>query len=304
MINSLPAWFKQSVPDEKALTVSRLLSEGGVDTVCKQAKCPNTARCFGNHQATFLILGNACSRNCKFCNMREAEFALSEKRPQQPEDAAFRSESSRVSEAVRSLGLNYAVITSVTRDDLPDGGASRFAETIAAIRGLNRNVKVEVLIPDFQGNASSLRCVLEACPDVLAHNIEMVERLYPDLRPMADYRRSLGVLKETKELKPGIITKSSIMLGLGEVMQEVVSAMEDLKKNRCDMLTLGQYLAPSKDHYPVQEFVDIAQFEEYRDIGLSMGLKAVLSGPLVRSSFRARETYEQAIASSEFVARS
>lgn len=193
---------------------------------------------------------------------------------------------------VKILGLDYVVITSVSRDDLVDKGAQVFAETIQSVRHRNKNIKIEVLIPDFQGRAESLKEVLDAAPDCLAHNIETVRRLYAELRPEASYARSLGILRAAKKLKLNIQTKSSIMLGLGETRAEIISTMHELRRSHCDYLTLGQYLAPSENHYPVKRFIDITEFQEYRRMGLSMGFKSVLSGPKVRSSYQAEEVYQ------------
>jgi len=282
MINRLPSWFRQEIPDAAVFEMSGLLSKFNIHTVCRQAGCPNLGRCFKDKKFTFMILGDSCTRNCGFCAVNKGSaLTLDDAEPQ------------RLSRIVKLLGLGYAVITSVTRDDLPDGGAGHFAKCIASIRALNSGIKVEVLIPDFQGKLASLKCVLDSVPQVLAHNIETVSRLYKDLRPQADYRLSLGILDKAKELQPSITTKSSIMLGLGETEEEVASSMEDLREKRCDILTLGQYLAPSPSHYPVREFIDIEQFRKYREIGIRLGFKAVLSGPLVRSSYNAEDIYRE-----------
>ncbi|OGX18669.1 MAG: lipoyl synthase [Omnitrophica WOR_2 bacterium RBG_13_44_8b] len=284
MINRLPRWFKQEIPDEAGLKISGLLSEFGVHTVCRQAQCPNINRCFKDKHCTFMILGKICTRNCGFCNVTKSEgkpIFLDENEP------------FRISRVVETLGLNYVVITSVTRDDMSDGGASHFAKTLKLIQGVNRNIKAEVLIPDFQGKIASLECILQARPFVVGHNLETVSRLYDELRPQADYRRSLNTLGRIKKISPGVLTKSSLMLGFGETKQEVVNALQDLRKQDCDILTLGQYLAPSTEHYPAKEFIDIEQFQEYEKISIGMGFKAVLSGPLVRSSYKAEEVSKE-----------
>jgi len=268
------------------LQVFQLLSQLGVATVCQHAQCPNICRCFLDGQVTFMILGSTCTRQCRFCAVHKSE------QDWLPWDEG---EPLRVREAVRLLNLSYVVITSVTRDDLPEAGAISFALTIEAVRSLNKEIKVEVLVPDFQGKASSLRCVLDAGPSVLAHNLETVERLYEDVRPQADYRLSLRLLRQAKEEYPGILTKSSLMLGLGETREELIAALQDLQKCGCDILTLGQYLAPSKNHYPVQEFVSKDQFKEYEEIAYTCGFRSVMSGPLVRSSYRAQEAYNNSI---------
>jgi lipoic acid synthetase len=264
----LPSWFRQEIPDDKTLNLRHLFSEFAVNTVCQEARCPNLGRCFKDKKVTFMILGDSCTRNCRFCGVNKGgALTLDEDEPQ------------RVSRIVRILDLRYVVITSVTRDDLPDGGAGHFAKCAELIRGIDRGIKVEVLIPDFQGKLASLKCVLDSGPQVLAHNIETASRLYKDLRPQADYRLSLEILGKAKELQPSIITKSSIMLGLGETEGEVISSMEDLRENQC--------------HYPIREFIDIGQFRKYRQIGIILGFKAVLSGPLVRSSYNAEDIYRE-----------
>jgi len=296
--NRLPLWFRQEIPDNNTAKITRLLSEYNVNTVCQKAMCPNINYCFRNQKLTFMILGDACARNCSFCSVG-AVLNLKQNCPQTRDSLRSISEPSlddepyRISQLVKLLGLNYVVITSVSRDDLTDGGASQFARTIELIHGLGKNIKVEVLIPDFQGKILSLECVLKASPFILAHNIETVRCLYSELRPQADYQLSLGLLNKAKEIKPEVYTKSSIMLGLGEAKQEVINAMEDLKKNKCDILTLGQYLAPSVNHYAVKEFITVKQFQEYKDIAVALGFKAVLSGPLVRSSYHAKELSEE-----------
>src|SRR3989338_5610502 len=282
MNKRLPPWFKQELPDDKTLRVSNLLSEFCVDTVCRQAKCPNITYCFKNKKVTFMILGNSCTRNCSFCNVNKAgntNLTIDNDEPK------------RISEVAKILGLDYVVITSVTRDDLNDGGACVFAQTIELIRNVNKHTKIEVLIPDFECRISSLKTLLDAKPDVVAHNIETVKRLSKELRPSSDYQLSLDILSRLKELDPYMFTKSSLLLGLGETEEEVVEAMHDLRENLCDSLTLGQYLAPSVEHYPIKEFVNIEQFQKYRSIGLALGFKSVLSGPLVRTSYRAEEVY-------------
>ncbi|MFH0762803.1 MAG: lipoyl synthase [Candidatus Omnitrophota bacterium] len=278
MKNRLPPWFRQEIPGPQAKELLRLFAESGVHTVCLHAHCPNISDCFKNKRATFMILGSACTRNCGFCAVAKAG---------QKKLTVDEGEPDRVAGVVKRLGLAYAVITSVSRDDLVDKGAGLFAKTIEAVRRVNNSIKIEVLIPDFQGDAASLKQVLDAAPNVLAHNIETVPRLYRNLRPQADYQRSLGILKASKKIRLEIPTKSSIMLGLGEARDEVVGLMRRLRRVNCDYLALGQYLAPSEDHYPVKRFLGLAEFREYRRIGLGLGFKAVLSGPKVRSSYQA-----------------
>ena len=233
-----------------------------------------------------MILGNTCTRNCRFCAVRKSEnvsLGIND------------DESHRISRVVKMLGLKYVVVTSVTRDDLSDGGAAQFAKTIEAIHSIDKNTKVEVLIPDFKGDISSLKTVIAAYPEVIAHNIETVRRLYKTVRPQADYRVSLDVLRRIKEIYPSLTVKSSIILGLGETEEEVVCAMQDLKNTGLDILTLGQYLSPGAQHYPVKEFISSQQFKRYKGIGLALGLKVISSGPLIRSSYQAEEVYKELI---------
>lgn len=284
MKNRLPVWFRQEIPDTHTLAMRHLFSEFDVHTVCQEARCPNLTHCFKNNHLTFIILGDTCTRKCSFCAVGKSNNRYL---------TLDRDEPYRIREIVKRLGLNYVVITSVTRDDLEDGGAGIFTQTIELIRSLNRQIKIEALIPDFGGKITSLKIVLDAQPDLVAHNIETVKRLYKELRPMANYQISLDILNKTKKLKPLIVSKSSIMLGLSETEEEVIETMKDLRFSQCDILTLGQYLAPSENHYPVKEFISPKQFARYKQIGLSLGFKSVLSGPLVRSSYRAEEAYQE-----------
>lgn len=285
--NRLPDWFRQELPQRWELEKARELFLSGINTVCLEAKCPNRSGCLKRGELTFLILGRSCTRSCAFCAVeKSAGRAL-------PLD---KGEPGRVAEAVSRLKLRYAVITSVTRDDLADGGSGAFAETLKLIKGLDAGSKTEVLMPDFKGETKSLRLVLEQQPDVAAHNIETVESLYKRLRPRAAYERSLKVLAAFKKIYSRVITKSSLMLGMGESGLEVRDTMRDLADNGCDILTLGQYLAPSRMHYPVKEFIAPERFAEYKDEALALGFKAVLSGPLVRSSYRAEEVYSEVAA--------
>ncbi len=280
MKDRLPVWFKQEIPDATVRGRMQLLSEFKVNTVCQQAKCPNLSSCFKNLQFTFMILGNICTRNCSFCAVAQSKkntLNLDENEPY------------RISQMAKILNLKFAVITSVTRDDLSDGGAAQFVKTIELIHSIDKDIKIEVLIPDFSGNIASLKAVIDARPSILAHNIETAKRLYKTLRPKASYQASLDILKKTKEISSSLVTKSSLILGLGETEDEVIYTMEDLRCSQCDILTLGQYLAPSDKHYPVKEFISIEQFQRYRRIGLELGFKVVLSGPKVRSSYQAEE---------------
>ena len=283
MINRLPLWFRQNLPGNIALSRMRLLSELKVNTVCSEARCPNFGDCFNNLRLTFMILGDVCTRNCKFCGVEKSKVKLLYFDLDEP---------GRIAGVVEKLGLKYVVLTSVTRDDLEDGGASIFARTIELIHALDKGIKVEVLIPDFKGKVDCIKRVLGAHPQVIAHNIETVKRLYAEIRPKADYGLSLRVLREIKEVSPTSVTKSSLMLGLGEREEEVKLTLQDLRGADCDVITLGQYLAPSQNHYPVQEFISLEKFMHYREMGLALGFKVVLSGPLVRSSYRAEEVYK------------
>jgi len=237
-----------------------------------------------------MILGNTCTRNCRFCGVNSIKKSRDNLRlSQEPPLTVDQNEPYRISQIVKIFNLKFVVITSVSRDDLDDGGAAQFAKTIELIRNIDKNIKIEVLIPDFSGNIASLKTVIDAKPSILAHNIETVRRLYKTLRPKANYQTSLDMLKKSKEINPLLITKSSLILGVGEREDEIIYTMEDLRCSQCDILTLGQYLAPSDRHYPVKEFISIEQFQRYRRIGLRLGFKVVLSGPKVRSSYQAEE---------------
>ena len=283
-MNRLPAWSLQSIPDSATRAFFSSLEPHGVRTVCQEARCPNITQCVSQKEITFLILGAVCTRRCSFCNVEKASGALQPVESREPQ---------RLRDAVKSLGLTYVVITSVTRDDLSDGGARQFAVTLDLLHELSPEIKVEVLIPDFKEDLKSVATIVRAHPDVIAHNIETVRRLYPVVRPQAEYNRSLKVLSFVKEYDPCILTKSSLILGLGETEEEVVAAMGDLRLCGCDILTLGQYLAPSPLHYPVKKFVSLKEFACYRKKGLSLGFKAVLSEPLARSSYKAKELYRE-----------
>ncbi len=277
-----PPWLRVRLPAGGTYQeVNSLLDNLGLHTVCEEARCPNKGECFHSGTATFLILGDVCTRRCRFC-------AVAKGTPQ-PLDW---DEPERVARAVEALGLRYAVITSVTRDDVPDGGAGIFAETIRAIRRRMPACRVEVLVPDFQGSEDALRVVMDAGPDVLNHNLETVPRLYPTARPGADYARSLRLLRQAKALSPTALTKTGLMLGLGETPDEVRAVMADLVSVGCDLLTLGQYLQPSRAHLPVERYVPPEEFAALAREGVAMGLKHVEAGPLVRSSYHAREQIE------------
>jgi lipoic acid synthetase len=277
-----PRWLKKRLPTGPQYEkVKELIGKDRLHTVCQEAKCPNMWECFSQQTATFLIMGSRCTRNCRFCSIAQG--------PAEPPDPA---EPDRVAAAARQMGLSYVVITSVTRDDLTDGGAGFFAKTIEAVHRRIPSAKVEVLIPDFQGNAPALQTVLDAHPDVLNHNIETVPRLYPIVRPQARYRRSLQLLSRVQKYAPGLPIKSGLMLGLGESFEEIRSTLKDLIDAGCRILTLGQYLRPSKAHLPVKRFVPPAEFENWKHTALEMGFTEVASGPFVRSSYHARELYQ------------
>jgi len=284
MTTKLPPWFKQEIPGASALEMMRLIRQCRVETVCREAKCPNTPHCFKKKTATFMVLGKFCTRACAFCAVTKAGGRVLGVDSSEPENIAI---------LAKKLGLGYAVITSVTRDDLCDGGSAHFARVIRAVRESSPEIKIEALIPDFAGNPESLNCLIDAAPSLLAHNLETVERLYPVLRSASDYSRSLKLLNMAKKYKASLITKSSLMLGFGEKEEEVVKAMQDLRGAGCEMLTLGQYLAPSTRHYQVKEFIGLEQFQRYRCLALSMGFRGVSSGPLVRSSFDAHNFYRE-----------
>jgi lipoyl synthase len=283
--DKLPEWFKQGIPTAESLEQMRRISDRGVNTVCVSAKCPNSGKCFNERRLTFMILGSICTRSCRFCAVDKSRDQLVKVDEDEPR---------RIAQIINELGINYAVITSVSRDDLPDGGARQFFLTIQAIRKNCPDVKIEVLIPDFRGQTDSLKILAQAKPDVIGHNLETVNRLYPRLRPEADYRLSLRILASFKEWDDNIVTKSSLMLGFSETWDELVQAINDLKQVGCDILTLGQYLAPSASHEPVREFIKPERFSEYRQVALKIGFKAVLAGPLVRSSYMAEKVFQEA----------
>ena len=288
MTNRLPIWLRQKAPPPSLLAEMKTLFDRlSLHTVCESAECPNQGQCFSQGTATFLILGDTCTRNCSFCAIRKGS-------PLPPDP----TEPKNVAQAVNIMRLKHAVITSVTRDDLTDGGAWHFARTVAAIRQRTPQTSIEVLISDFQGSSSALKLVIDSAPEVINHNVETVPRLYHGIRPGADYQQSLKLLERVKESGPGIATKSGLMLGLGERYDEVVSVMEDLRQVKCNFLTLGQYLQPSTNHYPVCRYVTPEEFEEYKSIAVGMGFTGVASAPLVRSSFNAAEMYRSLVTGS------
>ena len=279
---SKPAWLRRRLPTSPAYSqVRRLISQGQLHTVCQEAQCPNQFECFSARTATFLILGSQCTRTCRFCAVEAG--------PCEPPDL---QEPARVAEAARQMNLRYVVVTSVTRDDLPDGGAGLFATTIRQIRHKIPQAQIEVLIPDFQGERHALETVLRAGPNVLNHNVETVPRLYATVRPEAVYQRSLKLLARASAFKASIPVKSGLMLGLGEAPTEIRRTLEDIHDAGCQMLTLGQYLQPSKRHLPVERFVTPGEFDDWRQAALDIGFAEVVSGPFVRSSYHARELHQ------------
>jgi len=278
-----PAWLRAPAPaGEGYREVKTLVDHLGLHTVCQSASCPNLGDCWNRRTATFLLLGSVCTRHCGFC-------AVSKGRPKPPD----LDEPRRVAEAVAALQLRYAVLTSVTRDDLPDGGAGQFAAAISTIRERVPGCRVEVLVPDFQGSRQALRTVLQAAPDVLNHNLETVPRLYPQVRPGACYDRSLALLEEGCQSRPPVPAKSGLMLGLGESGEEVLAVMLDLRAAGVALLTLGQYLQPSAAHLRVRRFVPPQEFEELACRGRRMGFASVEAGPLVRSSYHAASQHQR-----------
>ena len=277
-----PSWLKRRLPTGASYeNIRAMLRKDRLHTVCQEARCPNIWECFAQQTATFLILGSRCTRNCRFCSVDPG--------PLEPPDP---DEPVRVAEVARQMDLKYVVVTSVTRDDLPDGGSGLFARTIIEIRKQIPNACVEVLIPDFQGSAQALETVLRAKPDVLNHNIETVPRLYPLVRPGADYTRSLELIGRVRTLGFSMPTKSGLMLGFGEDAAEIKRVLHDLLQVNCRMLTIGQYLQPTKKHLAVKRYIAPAEFEKWRDIALEMGFSEVASGPFVRSSYHAKELFQ------------
>ncbi len=273
-----PAWLNKKIDLKVCRALKLLLKDLNLHTICEEAHCPNISECFSKKRATFLILGDICTRNCLFCGVKKG-------RPK-PVDS---EEPERVAEAVYRLSLRHVVITSVTRDDLPDGGAEHFAKTIFSIREKMKNIIIEVLIPDFKGNKRAIKKVIEAKPDIIGHNLETVPRLYSYVRSMANYSRSLEVLKNIKTLTKGIYAKSALMLGLGEREEEVLEVFKALRGVNCDFLSIGQYLPPSLKAFPVKEYIHPNKFNYYKKRALALGFLYVASGPYVRSSYQAEE---------------
>ena len=274
-----PDWLKVDIPGgENYSKLKSLLRDAKLHTICEEAKCPNIAECFGSGTAVFLILGDKCTRGCRYCNVKHGEPS-----------ALDVDEPKNVAESVKQLGLKYVVVTSVTRDDLLDGGASVFAQTVKEIKNLDGSLKVEVLIPDFKGSVDSLKTVVDSCPDVVNHNIEVVESLFPAIRPEGDYNTSLSVLKNIKEINKNMFTKSGFMVGFGEDKDQIVKTMRDLRDVRVDFLTIGQYLQPTKDHVEIKKYYTPYEFNDLKRLGKWLGFKHVESGPLVRSSYHAEK---------------
>ncbi len=276
-----PSWLKVKLPTHSNFFyVSSLIEKKNLHTICQSAKCPNASECWSQKTATFLILGDTCTRDCGFCAVKSGS----------PHSPAL-DEAERVAESVADMDLRYAVITSVTRDDLPDGGASLFIETIAAIRKVSPQTKIEVLVPDFGGNVDILASVIAAGPEVLNHNLEVPETLYPKInRPLENYRRSIKVLQDAKKL--GAVTKSGLMLGLGESEEEIIRTFQDLRNSGCGLLTIGQYLQPSRNNLRVERYYTPAEFTRFKAIAIEIGFEAVESGPLIRSSYHAHQLYD------------
>ena len=287
----MPQWLKDLVGRNKAalrssaaMHAQKSIDKFTLHTVCHAARCPNRGECFNCGGATFMVLGDICTRGCRFC-------AVTKARPLPPDE----NEPARVAQAVKEWGIRYAVLTMPTRDDLTDGGAAHFARVIGAIHALTPEVKVEPLISDLRGDEAALKTVLDARPDVLAHNVETVPRLYSAVRVGADYRRTLTLLERSKKLAPDILTKTGFMVGLGETPQQITALMKDLRAAGVDLLTIGQYLAPSAAHYPVARYPQPEEYQAWEQEALSLGFKGVASGPLVRSSYRAGALYRKAV---------
>ncbi|EPY2274707.1 lipoyl synthase [Clostridium sporogenes] len=279
MYKRKPEWLKIKFQfGDSTKKINALKRSLGLNTVCDEANCPNRLECHNKGTATFMILGSVCTRNCRFCNVKTGKAQCVDK-----------EEPLHVAQAVKELGLKHAVITSVTRDDLEDGGASQFAEVIREIRKLTPNTTIEVLIPDLKGNWEALKVILDEKPEILNHNIETISGLYKKIRPEAIYTRSLELLRKVKEIDKSILTKSGFMVGLGEKEEEVIELLKDLRKYQCDIVTIGQYLQPSKAHIELAEYVHPEVFKKYKKIGLDMGFKYIASSPLVRSSYNAAE---------------
>lgn len=279
MNKKLPSWLNKKIPTpEKRSKVKNLVESLNINTVCQEANCPNIGECFSNKTATFMILGENCTRNCKFC-------AVSAKKP----TSVDKNEPRNIARAVKKLGLTYVVITSVTRDDLADGGVKQFVKTINEIKKISPKIRVEILTPDFQGKKNILKKLKKADFEIFAHNIETVPDLYQKIRPEANYNRSLNLLSYMREIMPDIYIKSGLMLGLGESEKEVLKVLNDLYEVGVEIITIGQYLAPSSNHAEVKEYIKPKKFEEYKEAALDIGFETAVAGPFVRSSYRAEK---------------
>jgi lipoyl synthase len=279
-----PDWLKKTISlnNSNINQVQDLLTNLKLNTVCQSAKCPNIFECFSKKTATFMLMGNICTRNCAFCGVRSGK-------PQNLD----RLEPKNIAKAVKEMGLSYIVLTSVTRDDLEDGGANHFAKTVKEIKIINSNIKVECLIPDFKGSKENLKILLDAKPDVLNHNLETIKRNYKTIRNNASYNRSLDILKNSKKINPGILTKSGFMLGLGEEEIEILELLHDLESINCDIVTIGQYLQPSKENYQVQKYYSVEEFEKIKNLANNFNFKSVVAGIFVRSSYKAALTINE-----------
>ncbi len=278
-----PQWLKaDSLGSRKTREITRMLRRLELNTVCESAKCPNRGECFERGTATLMILGDHCTRNCTFCAVDKTTSNLPAPDPKEPE---------HVAETARVLKLKHVVITMVTRDDLPDGGAEHIAKVIRSLQA-NRGITIEVLISDLQGNEEALRTVVEAEPDILNHNVETIERLYPQVRPMADFHRSLDLLRRVKDIRPDMLTKSGFMVGLGETREEVIELLRTIIEHKVDIVTIGQYMMPTPRHFQVHEYVTPETFGYYQVEGEKLGFKLVCSAPLVRSSYLAEKAFE------------
>jgi len=274
-----PNWLKVKIGSgENYVKMKSLLRNAKLHTICEEAHCPNMAECFDRGTAVFLILGDVCTRNCRYCNVKHGKPGVLNL--DEPIDVA---------ESVKQLGLKYAVVTSVTRDDLVDGGANVFFETVREIKKINPGCKVEVLIPDFQGNLDSLKKVVDSCPDVINHNIEVVEQLFPNIRSEGNYQISLDLLKNIKKINNDVKSKSGFMIGIGENKEQIIKTMQDLRGADVDFLTIGQYLQPTRQHVEIKKYYTPEEFNEFKRIALDLGFKHVESGPLVRSSYHAEQ---------------
>lgn len=277
-----PDWIRAKLPrTERAAAVRNAIQSGCLHTVCEEARCPNRGECWDAGTATFLLLGPVCTRGCTYCSVRGGAPA--------PPDV---DEPARTAHAAREMGCRYVVVTSVTRDDLPDGGAAHFAKTVHALRAEIPGSRVELLVPDFGGDADAIACVVASHPDVLGHNLEVVRRLFPTLRPQGDYERSLAFIRRVREINPNMITKSGIMAGLGETRDEIKEALKDLRVAGCRIVTVGQYLQPTPGSAPVARYLHPDEFKEIQTEAVALGFDAAVCGPLVRSSYRAHETAE------------